>query len=135
MKQEDIYVGTIKKCINVEKYNRYGERQFEGDCQVGSVTLGHINYWAEVSIENAVLIKTKKNNYILLNNIENLKERLLTDLGYEVYPLKTYPSRDGQYFVDKNSLQPYFAKKKQEENIKVKQLKRIVSQNNRNKMS
>ena len=84
MKQKDIYVGTIKKCINVENYNRYGERQFEGDCQVGSVTLGHINYWAEIAIENAVLIKTKKNNYVLLNNIETLKERILTDLGYEV---------------------------------------------------
>ena len=127
MKNKDVYVGIIKKCNNLYFYERYGEKRFVGDCQIGPVMIGSIHTYVDVVAEKAILIKVNEEQFIWLDDLNNFVDGLLVDLGFPIKLIGTVPFATGELFVDKDSLVPYYIEEeKKTRNLKVRQLKKDV---------
>lgn len=105
--KSDVFVGTIKKCINIRDYNRYGDKRFIPDFRLRSVIVGNEQVNTEIILENALLIRTKK-GYVYVDLLDSFFKRFLTDRGVQLKILNSKPFYDGQFFVDEKSLIPYF---------------------------
>ena len=121
MKKENIYIGTINKCLNSYAYSIYGSEQVVDDFQKNQTTYSHIEEYAMKYREQVVLIKTKK-GYIDLEMFENLLDELKFKLNISDCFIQENPSENGELFVDKKSLVPYATELK--DNVSIKQLKK-----------
>jgi len=128
MKKSDIYIGTVKKCKNVNKYNIVGEYEFIDDFIICSAHLGRMEYYVDIVSDKAILIKVNEDEYVFLDLVNTLKEKILLDLGIAVNVIKTKPYSNYDYFVDESTLKPYF-KGNINEDIKVKTLKKTIKNN------
>lgn len=125
MKRKDVYVGTLKKCINKLSYDLHGDSFYEGHFRIGSIEVGETRKNAVIFSEKEILIKIDDNKYVLLESINSLLDEIKMDLGIRANILYTYPERDGDLFVDKNSLVSYYEQNKVEK-VRVKTLKKDV---------
>lgn len=119
MKKKDVYIGTVKKCLSIYRFEKYGDRVMPHD-------LREFNIEYAVSIDNikivdtnAVLIKIGEDEYMWKNN----NKSNLINFGPQFINIKNHPSADFEYFVDETRLKPYF-EDDLDENVKVKSLKR-----------
>jgi len=83
------------------------------------IFLGNIMCDKELFAANVVLLKTKNDCYVPLNRIVSFKEIYIID--HNISDLQIYDTiPNGYYYVDKNSLYPYYAKQRQKSLRKVK---------------
>lgn len=124
MKKSNVYLGTIKRCTNIYRYNQRGETWLEGSWRIGSITESFIHRYAYIVEEKAILIKIKDDEFIWIDMVNNVKDVILCMLGSykKIIPIK--PSFDNQLFVDKNTLVPYYKEEEKEQKTKVKKLKK-----------
>jgi len=125
MKKSDIFVGTIKKCNSLFYYKEYGEERYVGDFIIGHTEIGSIHKYVNIVCDKAILIKVNENKYMWLNLLTTLTDEILVNLGIPVKVINTFPSADNDYFVDKNSLNPYF-ENNEKTKISVKSLKKTI---------
>ena len=123
MNTNQIFVGTIKKCNNVYLYERYGEERYAGDFVICNTEYGHIENYTDMITDQAILIKMNETEYVWLKQIQTIKDQILTNLGHPSKVINTFPSHNGDLFVDEQSLIPYF---ENEKNISVGKLKKKV---------
>ena len=116
MKNYDVYVGTIRKCINVDGYKKYGNINNE----INEYNDGEV--FARVYEADAILLKAK-NGYVWLKDVTNAVEETLTELGVFNKALPDYPLNDDDLFVEINSLRPFYMDD-EKKNVKIKQIKR-----------
>lgn len=116
MKKSDILVGTIKKCNNLYRYKEYGEERYIGDFIIGHTKIGSTHKYVDTVCNEAILIKVNEDKYMWLNLLTSFTDEILANLGIPIKVINTFPSTDNDYFVDKNSLRPYFENNK---NIKI----------------
>lgn len=71
MKNVNVYIGTIKRCLDLNKYNEYGdvrkqvlERERTGTTE--TITYAIINY-TEIIDDQAIIIETKPHTTTILN--------------------------------------------------------------------
>lgn len=102
IKKNQIFIGTIKKCKN---YERYMEDN------------------VDIIDSYAALIKVTDNKYIYIETLKNFVEDLIVDMGFSIKVLGTKPEKDGDLFVDETDLIEYYSKSN-EENISVRKLKK-----------
>lgn len=124
MKREDIYVGTLMKCTNFKGYLKDGERTFVPEFEIGSMKTGYFKYNSKVIKEHAIFIK-KEEGFICLGLLNNCIEEFLANIGLGMNMVYTTPCCDGDYYVLKDSLRPYYTEKLKKD-IYVKRLKRKV---------
>jgi len=130
MKISDIYKGTIKRCENIYCYKKYGEEYYVGEFLIGNTEFGTIGKSTSIVTDEAILIKVNENQVIWLNNITNLKEELLVNLGFNINVINSSPSSDKELFFDKETLTPYF-NSKEDKKISVKTLKKTIMLDNK----
>lgn len=104
MKNVVVYIGTIKKVVNFEEYQKYGEvyptLRLERIC---------------VSVNRqAILIKDKKDNFYQFNMNGKLFNKL--------HLIQRYPSYVSSQYYDKNTLVPYYSE--QPKRLSLRKLKR-----------
>lgn len=116
MKNYDVYVGTIRKCINVDGYKKYGNI----NNKINEYNDGEV--FARVYEADAILLKAK-NGYVWLKDVTNAVEETLTELGVFNKALPDYPLNDDDLFVEINSLRPFYMDD-EKKNVKIKQIKR-----------
>lgn len=116
MNKNDIYVGTIKKCLDLDKYKKYGKSFLE------PMSKPDLNSTIIVHIEQAILIKTT-HGYVRIEDLGRLFVN--TKLKYELfdYILFDEPEQSGDLFVDNSTLIPYY-NEKVDTYISVKTLKK-----------
>ena len=124
MKREDIYVGTLMKCINYNDYLKDGERTFVPEFEIGHMKTGYFQYNSKVIKETAIFIK-KDDGYICVDMLKNGVETFLVNMGLEVDVIYTTPCCDDDYYVLKDSLKPYYTENLKKD-VYVKSLKRQV---------
>lgn len=108
MKNLTVYVGTIKKCLDVKNFKKDGKSTFIPDCEIGSITLGFSKPNVKTINEQAILIKNQFGhfyNYRLNNGfIDNLK--IILDDSHSI--IRSNPNHDNELFYDEESLVPYY---------------------------
>ena len=111
MKKEDIFVGTIKQCLNVYGYKNNGDSAYVKEMVLGSMSIGTRIHYTEKITSKAILIKYDEERYIWLNALNSLQEDLLVTCGFPVKVIKTTPEHDKDLFVDTSCpLVPYYKK-------------------------
>ena len=64
IKAEDIYTGTIKRCLSVSSYDKYGESRFVPDFKLNGMTMGTRETYVNVVEENAILVRVDDNFFM-----------------------------------------------------------------------
>ena len=123
MQGKDIYIGTVKKCTNLYWYEKYGDEHYYGDFRIGSTEVGTVHKYTDVIQEKAILIKVR-DKYIWVDLLTNKLEEILANLGISINALSEAPSFDGDYFVDKKTLEP--ALENSHERVSVKKAKSLT---------
>lgn len=121
MNKSDIYVGTIKRCIDIENYKKFGEEYSIPEVKISSMELGILMPTIDIVSEGVVLVKTSK-GYIKLRDIYGLFVDNRLDKGKIKRVLPIEPVENFDLYVDEESLKPYYTEAL-EEKIKVKNLK------------
>ena len=103
MKQRNLVLGTIKKCVDLYGYQKYGEEREIGDFKTGGLEMGTIHRYVDVYIQKALLLKIDSGIYVYLNNINYYTLFLMT---FGIYPniLSTLPSSENPFFVDEKTI-------------------------------
>jgi hypothetical protein len=128
MKPENLFIGNLNKCV---KYNEIL------DFECGDSVLGHREIENELYERDVVLLKTKNGNYVDVRELNLFLQisLFLMPNGSVHYPmdypynamLTTYPWRNGQLFVDKDSLVPYYSKDNDLKNVSIHKLKYSIT--------
>lgn len=112
MKNLTIYIGTIKKCLDIKNYNKDGDYTFSPDCEISTscskMEFGFNRPNTVVINDQAILIENGYGhfyNYKLDNGfIDNLK--IILDDGPSI--INSKPKHNDELFYDKSSLVPYY---------------------------
>lgn len=108
----NVYMGTVKKCLNVYNYNRFGDTRFVPMCRINSMVEGSIASYTEIVSNSQILVKQSDELYAYY------------DESNKMNVLSTKPYVDGDYFVDSDTLVPYFGENITEDTkISIKKLK------------
>jgi len=126
MKKSDVFIGTVKKCNNIYWYERRGEKYFEEEFIIGHTHCGRIREYVDVISDKAILVKVSEDEYVYLDLVESLIDKILINLSIAPHIIKTKPHSNYDYFVDKSTLEPYF-KENINDNINIKTLKKSFS--------
>ncbi len=134
MKTDQIFIGNINKCTKYISHTTFSSETFIGDQCISSDSFGYIEKEAEIYKENAILIKLKNGGYVDLENLNTVLDYLkvaktFTKGGFYLggIVLSTFAYNEGSLFVDSNSLVPYYAETKKNENISTRQLKKQLN--------
>lgn len=108
IKKENVFIGTVNVCSNIDRYIKDGEYS-----DIYDFHTCHTKFGAKVSniskkYEHQVLIKLDEDNYIWFKLIETKVDEILLNMGLYSEVLKTSPSDDQMLFVDSESLKPYY---------------------------
>lgn len=119
MKNAVVYIGTIKKCLNFEDYQKYGEvkptLQLDREESKTMVVENHLDDSICVPINRqAVLIKDKNDNFYQFDMNGKLFHRL--------HLVLKYPSYVSNQYYDKNTLVPYYSE--QPKRLSLRKLKK-----------
>lgn len=116
VKGDNVYTGTIKICINIKGYEEHGDSKFVPFIRINNMVDGEIIHNTEVIEENAVLIRVKDNTFVTVKDA--LKNGILKSKK-----LSTFPDNDGDLFVDKKTIVPYYSEINKDNNhVNIKQL-------------
>lgn len=116
VKGDNVYTGTIKICINIKGYEEHGDSKFVPFVRINNMVDGEIIHNTEVIEENAVLIRVKDNTFVTVKDA--LKNGILKSKK-----LSTFPDNDGDLFVDKKTIVPYYSEINKDNNhVNIKQL-------------
>lgn len=117
---EDIYIGTIKRCLSVSSYDKYGESRFVPNFNNGNM-MGSRETYVDVVLENALLVRIDDNFFM---QIDENPEKGLFKAKYKKTIISTFPLNDYDLFVDKKTLTPYNSENLEVKNgnVKIKQL-------------
>lgn len=124
IKQSDIFIGTIKKCNDFYYFKKYGESRFVPSYRIRSTVVGSTHYYVDVVEENTLLIKVDDDNYVRVKSLDGFFEIFFANRGIAFHTIGTKPCFDGDYYVDKKTIVPYF-KSDEKEKINVKTLKKL----------
>lgn len=118
---EDIYKGTIKRCLSVSSYDKYGESRFVPDFKINSMMMGTTERYVDVVETNALLVRIDDNFFM---KIEENPEKGPFKPKFVKTTISTFPINDYDLFVDKKTLTPYVPENLEVKNgnVKVKQL-------------
>lgn len=116
VKGDNVYTGTIKICINIKGYEEHGDSKFVPFVRINNMVDGEIIHNTEVIEENAVLIRVKDNTFVTVKDAK--KNGILKSKK-----LSTFPDNDGDLFVDKKTIVPYYSEINKDNNhVNIKQL-------------
>ena len=120
MKLKKIYTGTIRKCSAYSLQQLY-EKSL--DTPVSGYSHAHIE--SKVEKENAILIKIKNGKYVDIDILKTLRDYLNIYFAELSLPsLSIHPSKEGELFVDKDSLAHYSNSKDYNKQISLKKIKK-----------
>ncbi len=124
MKSNDIFIGTIKRCKDLESYKKYGEEHFFCDFIICKTEIGLMYRYVDIIDEKAILIKVNETEYIWLDTLTNKFDEFLVNLGIPVKTIYTEPYCNNSLFVDEKTLVPVF--KNTNDSLNVKKVKTLV---------
>lgn len=119
MDKSNVYIGTIKRCLDVEKYKEYGEEYEFPQFEIGSMKIGTILPTVNIYNNQAILIKTSK-GYVELQDVYGLFAKKRIEKNKWI--ISNEPQKNGELFVDELTVKPYYLENV-EEKINFKRLK------------
>ena len=130
MKKRNIFIGSIKRCNNIAKYNKYGNSHFFAGFEeypIGSTIPSFIEGINEKYVESitdqAILIKYDEERYIWLNS---LIDYMFLACKHPINIVRTKPQKDNDIFVDTTcELIPYY-QNEETENIGALKLRKEI---------
>ena len=125
MKSNEIFIGTIRQCICINRYEEYGDEKFFPEFEINHNIFGSTEKYTKQITDQAILIRVNENKYIWINHLTSFKDDLLVNLGLPIKAISTKPSCDNDLFVVEDSLKPYF-NNTENKNISVNKLRRKV---------
>lgn len=139
MKKGQIFIGDIRKCTKYDTHTTFSSNCYIGDQCIGCDSFGYIEVEDELYKENAILIKIENGGYVDLERFNSILDYIkihhdLTKNGYRLGGLMMSERAHciDSLFVDEKSLKPYYADEIQNNNVSIRQLKKIKN-NNSNK--
>lgn len=134
MRKQDIYIGNIMKASNYMEHTVF-DKNIEKDKFLNrTYKFGYVTYDKELYKENVVLLKVQ-DGFIDLEEVTSIWYLIMADnlsLDYRKLVKFVFPSCDGEYYIDENSLVSFYSKDEIEKapkttlkTVKQKRLKRI----------
>lgn len=123
IKRNQIFIGTIKKCKNYERYMKDGDKSYIGEFSINKTKYGTVLDNVDIIDSYAALIKVTDDKYICIQTLKNFIEDFVVDMGFSIKVLGINPEKDGDLFVDESDLMEYYSKSN-EENISVRKLRK-----------
>lgn len=109
MKKGDVFIGTIKQCKNLEKYQQYGDNHYVKECNFDDITYGVMEEYTSTLTNQAILIKYDENRFVWLNSLVSKADEVFVSCGIPIKIIGTKPNNDNELFVDTRSkLIPYY---------------------------
>lgn len=111
MNKDQIFIGDIKKCIDVETKVDFGEYYTEYSCDCTLIPI----YISETYKKNVYLYKTKDNKYIDLSELNSYLDfiKINRNKTRNNIIIDTQPDKIGALYVDENTLKPIPISKKE----------------------
>ena len=108
MKNLTIYIGTIKKCLDIKNYQKYGDEREKVDFEERTMTsvtelISTISY-VDIVTNSAILVKTPSDNFYHLKISSGLKDYLNIVCDNEKNIIPDHPEDDKDIFFERNSL-------------------------------
>ena len=133
MRNVEIYVGTIKKCLDLENYNKYGDKSekigWEERTKTTVTTSCITTNYTKTINDQAILIKTNLDYFYQFKLTNTFKENLKIVFQDPLSAIPTKPDDDSSIFVDENTLIPYY--QEQPKTLTLRRLKRDLLQDPR----
>lgn len=112
MKNLTVYIGTIKKCLNLKAYTKDGDYTFISDGEMSTssskMVSGYNRPNTKIINDQAIIIENAYGHFYHYKPtngfIDNLNIILDTKEGF----IKSTPKKDDELFFDKDSLIPYY---------------------------
>ena len=110
IKNAEVYIGTIKECIDVKKYKLYGDKRTvmatEWKTMTTKFQCGFQENYTKIINQQAIIIKTEDNELYeyKLKLEDNIK------LKNPIFSILTEPEDNEDIFLDENTLVPYYEK-------------------------
>ena len=113
VKPENVYTGTINKALSFTTYNEFGH-EIPYEERENKFAPKIIN--VKKVCEDAILIKMDEVFYIRIEPADNIKE-------YRSTMIPNIPTKEGDLFVDEQSLKPFsFKEPVESKTVKIKSL-------------
>ena len=122
MNKSKIYVGTIKRCLDSYSFDKFGDSRFVGDVN-NPATKNDREIYAKVYKHDAILLKTRHEKYVDIEDIKGFMDVVLLKIGRSHKLLKTKPTKSDELFVESRSLRPYYNESENKGRLKYKVLK------------
>ena len=120
--KKDIYVGNLKKCLDLANYMKYGDVKYiYGFSTYDGVEIGKLEKYTETIKEDVILIKINDNKYVCIDDMNGIIDDFLLDLGLIMKSYGVYPISDNNEFVC--DIRPYYLEELNSK-VSVKKLKK-----------
>ena len=129
MKNIIVYVGTIKKCLNINEYKKYGDKKWtlllsKEETNTTTAEFGIETPLAIPINEQAILIEKNGSKYEFKNNVLS---KLVIYLDLYWFSILKKPLFDNDYFYDEKTLIPYY--ENQPKRINLRKLRTDIKNN------
>jgi len=94
-----IFVGNIKKCLDLPMYKEYGDQQFVGDYQIGHVVCGTSINTVRLIEERVPMLELDEGKFVRLDDVDSVVDRIKFSLKPSKYTLYTEPKFNNDIFV------------------------------------
>jgi len=105
--KDNVYVGNIKQCLNIDSYNSYGDGYSDIICYIDGKPIKKTETFTKVIASMVILIKVSETEYVWTDFL-SLREDELDFIDLSKNIVKNSPLHTGALFVDEESLIPYF---------------------------
>lgn len=115
MKKSYIYSGHISESHKNLKLSEYLEK------------INYLQKLKNIIIFNSsesVLIKVGEDKYVPLSTINNIIDEIIAYIGLSKYILRLYPTKNNPFYIEKDSLLPYFDEDEKNEKLTLQKLKK-----------
>lgn len=138
MKTNQIFIGSIKKCIKYEEHPIFSSCMSIGNEPIFEDYFGSITVESEMYKKDAILLKVDNSGYVDIDNLNNLFNYInvyknINNNGFTLGGLimTTSPYCEGSLFVDTNddTFRPYYDKDNKAENVSILKLRKEVKNN------
>lgn len=114
MKKSIVYTGHIDVSHNNLKLQEYLEK------------ISYLQKLKNILLFNqseSVLIKVGEDKYVPISTINNFIDEIIAFLGISKYTLRLYPTNSNPYYIDRDSLEPYYNEEENDQRLTLKELK------------
>ena len=108
MKNLTVYVGTIKRVLDLYHYNKHGEETCISIIETKTSKIAEVQRNTKDINKQAILIKTKSDHIYQFKLSNTFKDNMRIIFDLDKYAIPNKPKEENEIFYDEETLVPYY---------------------------